>query len=193
MGLPLRILLGLGLPSVLVAVALTLATVAFDGPPPPWNVLLAVPLGLAVLMSGIGYAGFLAERGLAAVAPFAVLAGVVVVIAAFIGVNQRALHEHGHDVACRLTSIDQRPNAQSQTYIQYGVDCDGGAPTLIASDVVPTEEAKVGLRVVLRYDADGGALTALARDSTDGHVALTVAAAAAGVLLLIGLITAVVK
>jgi hypothetical protein len=50
----------------------------------------------------------------------------------------------------------------------------------------------VGLHVVLRYDADGGALTALARDSTDGHVALTVAAAAAGALVLIGVGSAVI-
>jgi len=186
--LPPRILLGLGLPVAFIAAVAATAWVIFDWPAAPWNWLVAIVLSLAALAVGGGYCAFLDKRNLVGALPFAAPVAVALIAGAMVGANQQALHERGHDVACRITSVTQRHGSQHINY-EYGVNCDGGAPSTINDTVMPPEDVTVGQRVVLRYDASGAALTELAKDSTDGQVPLTIAAIAAGLLLLIGLTT----
>lgn len=197
MRLPQRILTGVGLPLVVVAAVVATALAIFDGPDAPWNWVVGTGFGLVALLAGGGYLIFMDDRELDGAAPVFFLAAVALVIATLIGVDQRLLHERGRDVACRITSISEHQYAGSggdvKSSYDYGLACDGGKPTSVDDQVVPRAQAAVGQQITLRYDPAGGAAAAATATHPDGLLALTIAAIAAGVLLVLGAITALIK
>ena len=187
MNLPGRLLVGLGLPLAFAATVLALAWVLFDGPGALWNVVLGIA---CVVVGGVicfYFWEFLTDYGDEHFGPLvASLAALALVIAGLIGANQWILHERGRDIACRVTSITERSGDDS-TWYEYALACDGGAPSAITNSV-RYSDIKEGQRVVVRYDPVGHAVPTLSRETSDGHTALTAAAIALGVLLLLGLL-----
>lgn len=184
-----RLLLGLGLPLAFAAATLATAWVVFAGPGLPWGVilfLLCLVIGgvIAVAFWGVLFDGDFYELGSFA----AGIAGAAFVIAALIGADQWLLHERGHDIACRVTAITEKSNGDS-TWFEYGLACDGGQPTKIVNSSRYGDIEKGG-RIVVRYDPAGNTVPVLAREASDGITAFKFAAFALGVLLLVGLISA---
>ena len=186
---------GLALPLGFIAVVAAVTWATID--PPPWHDLLV--LGAFALAAAVA-AGAWAVRDfvLPGVPILSLLAAGGLAVAVLTWGDQHTLYERGHDVACRITSITKHEhvdpdNGITDTSYEYGVDCDGGVPTTINDSVVPVAQARVGLRVAVRYDPGGVATTvATGDDQPDGHVALIWAVIAAGVLVLIGVGSAVI-
>jgi hypothetical protein len=185
----LNILIGLGLPLAFAATVLALGWDLFDGPGEPWAVLLAIACVIVGFAIGAGFEEFMLEHGTEeAGTVVAAIAAAVIVIAGLIGADQWLLHEHGRDVACRVTAITEHSDNDGTSY-EYGLACDGGTPKTVAVSQ-RYDDIKQGQLISVRYDPVGRAASSLSREASDGHTALTIAAIGVGATLLLGLVTA---
>src|SRR5436190_18548968 len=108
-----RVLLGLGLPLAFAAVTLAAAWVVFSGPGLPWNVIMIVLCVVVAGATSVGFWGLLFDRKSYDVGSFvAGIAAAVFVIATLVGADHWLLHERGHDVACRVTAVNQKSDSE---------------------------------------------------------------------------------
>lgn len=180
---------GLGIPLAFAATTLAAAWVVFSGPGEPWNVILGIGCVLVGGFLCFQFWLFMMDGDTEGIGSLvAGLAAAVLVIAGLIGANQWLLHERGHDVACRVTAVTDK-HGDDSAWVEYALACDGGRPTLITNTGRYSDVEKGG-RVVVRYDPVGNAVPVRSSEVSDGYTALKIAAAGLGVLLLLGLLTA---
>jgi hypothetical protein len=179
--LPLRIAVCLGLPLVFIAALAVLAWADYSGSSNGLLIAGAIVAGLAAV---IGFPAFVLWQGMSVgltVLAALPVAGMLLTLAA--GVAARTLHDHGHDVACRITTIS-RVETEDGPHYDFGLNCDGSGPSTIDQSTLPPADAAVGKRIVLRHDPVGGGGTVVASDLGDGQGPLIACAAFAGALLL---------